>query len=290
MPLFSRQYTRELKADRDFAPRLKQDLRAALRDVLRRYNHHYRSPEGGSVLGDLPELFTRETGKALGAYVEQDDFQPVDDAQVAIACGGRRTDVLDLIQLFVRQLHTIDADRARKACAEVNDALAADGYPWRLDGDGYRRAESPILEQQADQALDVLAVTGFDGPRAEYAQARAKLTDGDTKGAIQAACNAFESTMKAIVGAEKGSARQLTRALADEGFFDDLPEQNHRGFPDNVLMALPFIGNRNGRHGQGPEVVDVPEPYAELAVTLAGAFITFCVAKTGDDEIRDASA
>jgi hypothetical protein len=42
-------------------------------------------------------------------------------------------------------------------------------------------------------------------------------------------------------------------------------------------MALPFMGNRLGRHGQGEEVVEVPRHYAEFALHLSGSLIRLLV-------------
>ena len=285
MPLFSRQYAAELQADRDFVDSLSQPMRGEIQELFRRYDHNYRSPQGGSLVGDLPELFRQETGKPLTAHLG-DGFQPVDDAQSAIASGARAT-VLDLIQIFVRRLSSIACERGRRALAELNDVFTHHRYPWRLRQDGYRRAEPEILEQQADRALGLLTDARFTGPLQEYEAARDHLAKGDTKSAIRAACNAFESTLKSVLEEPRGTAKELSQELLARGYFDDLPEAARRGFPDQVFMALPFIGNKNGRHGQGRDVVDVPKPYAELAVTLAGAFITFCLTKSDDERRRD---
>lgn len=288
MPLFSRQYAAELQADRDFVDSLSQPMRGEIQELFRRYDHNYRSPQGGSLVGDLPELFRQETGKPLTAHLGG-GFQPVDDAQSAIASGARAT-VLDLIQIFVRRLSSIACERGRRMQDEMNAVFAAHDYPWRLSPDGYRRAEPEILQQQAERTLGLLTNESLRGPFQEYERARTLLGEDDTKGAISAACNAFESTMKSILGRQHGNASDLIRDLAENGYFDDLPESARPGFAESVLKALPFIGNRSSRHGQGPDVVDVPKPYAELAVTLAGAFITFCVTKSDDERRRDVPA
>lgn len=289
MPLFSRQYAQELKADKNFAHTLTQPMRTDILELFRRHDHHYGSPQGGSLLGDLPEIFRTETGKQLSAFVaDENDFRPVDNAHLAIESGAR-ANVLDLIQIFVRRLSSIDCERGQRVLGELNAVFTHHRYPWRLGEDGYRRSESEILEQQAERALGLLADARFTGPLEEFQAARDRLSAGDTKGAIRAACNAFESTLKSVLEEPRGTAKELSQELLARGYFDDLPEAARRGFPDQVLMTLPFIGNKNGRHGQGPDVVDVPKPYAELAVTLAGAFITFCVTKSYDHD-RDVPA
>ena len=113
----------------------------------------------------------------------------------------------------------------------------------------------------------------------EFSQARNDLTAGDYKGAIHNACKSFESLLKEVLQRESGNAGELIRTLRQTDFYDDVPEDMRRAFGDSVLMALPFLRNRLGGHGQGPDVVEVPREYAELAVNVAAAFIVFAVQK-----------
>src|SRR5690606_17581621 len=91
---------------------------------------------------------------------------------------------------------------------------------------------------------------------------------------IQDACNAFESVLKTLTG-KGGNAGGLIGHFLKIGA-GDLPAQKHRALKE-ALQALPTLGNNLGRHGQGPEVIDVHPRYAQLAVHLAGAFIIFAV-------------
>lgn len=84
--------------------------------------------------------------------------------------------------------------------------------------------------------------------------------------------------MKTILGVSEGSAASLIRALVEKDFFGDLPANTQAAaFGEAVLLALPFIGNRLGRHGQGEEIVEVPRNYGELALHVAGSFIRLLV-------------
>jgi HEPN domain-containing protein len=120
---------------------------------------------------------------------------------------------------------------------------------------------------------------GYEGALDEFNEARNDLASGDFKGAIHNACKSFESCLKTILGQQSGSASTLIRGLFDTGFYSDLPEDVGRAFGEEVLMALPFIRNRLGGHGQGQEKREFSRTYAELAVHLAGSLIHFSISR-----------
>jgi HEPN domain-containing protein len=193
-----------------------------------------------------------------------------------LVLGGWPGQVLDTLALFLRE---VDDDRRSYFQREVNRIFLEEGVPWRLADGEFFRVDSEFLAIEVQRTEELLHAQGFNGVLAELREARNDLSSGYYRGAIRSACNAFESAMKSVLGADTGTASELIRRMTEEGYFDDLPEDVRAGFGEQVLMALPFLGNRLGRHGQGREVVDVPREYAELAVGLAGQFINFCINK-----------
>lgn len=119
------------------------------------------------------------------------------------------------------------------------------------------------------RSYELLKAEGFEGALDELNQARNGLAADNVEGAIHNSCKSLESALKAIVRAEAGSASVLIRQLGDIGFYDGLPDDVARSFGEQVLMALPFMRNRLGGHGQGSVIVDEPRVYDELAVHLA---------------------
>ena len=103
------------------------------------------------------------------------------------------------------------------------------------------------------------------------------LFRSDGRTVVHNAGKAFESVMKAALDKDDLTAQQLTDALVEEGFFDDLPEDKRGGFAKQVVGALPWIRNRLGGHGQGRDTQPVGEPYARLALGLAAVFNEFIV-------------
>jgi hypothetical protein len=65
--------------------------------------------------------------------------------------------------------------------------------------------------------------------------------------------------------------------LQAAGWLDGLPEELRGGFVSQVMLALPWMRNHLGGHGQGRDEKPLPEPYARLALGLAAVFDEFVV-------------
>jgi hypothetical protein len=73
------------------------------------------------------------------------------------------------------------------------------------------------------------------------------------------------------------AAKPLIDALLAAGWLDSLPAELRGGFASQVMLALPWMRNHLGGHGQGRDELPLPEPYARLALGLAAAFNEFIV-------------
>jgi hypothetical protein len=185
--------------------------------------------------------------------------------------------VFDILEFWYHELSSSEQLEFQR---EVNNAfleekfswLLADGRLFRIDP-GFLELEvvAPVIEQMSDER--------FRGALDEFVEARTDLSAGDTKGAIHNACKSFESVLKAILGCDAGNASQLLQQIAGTDLFDDLPAPVSKAMTQSVFMALPFLRNRLGGHGQGAEVVEVSPSYAELAVHLSATFNLLLVKK-----------
>lgn len=188
------------------------------------------------------------------------------------ACNGH--DVFDVIEVFFSAMYEQQANLQR----EINQALQDEGCHWLLCDGYFFKLDSKWIEQHVlTQAHELLGKGKFDGALDEFREARNYLLAEDYKAAIHNSTKAFESLLKAVQQREDGTAKKLVDALKASPFYTAFPESLAAGFGDNVLMALPFIRNRIGGHGQGQGVVAVPPSLAEFAVNLAGTLIVFVV-------------
>jgi hypothetical protein len=150
--------------------------------------------------------------------------------------------------------------------------------PWRLDEGEFFAVDQTFMGMRlSESAEQSLQAKSFRGAHNEFREARQDLLAGDTKGCISNAQKAFESALKTLLSTDKGNASTLIRQFIAAGYIDDLPAEFRTSFGEQVLMTLPTMGNRLGRHGQGVEVVNVPAAYAQLTLELAAAHLNFLV-------------
>jgi len=185
--------------------------------------------------------------------------------------------LLDLLEL-TRQV--LDAEKRVAFQAEMNNAFEEEGCPWRIADTQFFQVDSQFLSQAVmARTHELLTTEGFMGALEEFREARTELQSGDHKGAIHKACNSLESALKTILKRQDGTASTLIRKFLEQGFCNDLPAETTKSM-ESVLMALPTLRNKLGGHGQGENTVDVPRPYAELAIHIAGSLIQFVVSKS----------
>lgn len=277
MTLFSKRYDRALAQEKlvlcVFSQRVRNRVWQAMNALDDYWEVGYN--EYTSYLDEAAAFLRSEYGvDQLEAYKGEDESRgAVAFKDFVGRCWKKQ--FLDAIEAFYAR---INEERRGTFQREVNRIFIEERVPWRMADGEFFQLDSEFLEAELLARTEALLdKSGFEGALDELREARNDLTAGDAKGVIAHAQQAFESTMKTILGVSDGNASSLIRALADRGFFDDLPAQTRAAFGESVLMGLPFMGNRLGRHGQGARVVDVPRHYGELAVHLAGSFIRLLV-------------
>jgi hypothetical protein len=285
MTLFSKRYARALQ-ERRLSVSLPRRLRARVWSEISRRNESFSYQpdasdpwtERSDLLEELENDLKREYGaESLLGYIQNDEREPCTLQEFLE--GGWPTQVLDAIEQYFTILGKASRakDSNQQFQSEVNRIFSEEAAPWRLSEGQFFQVDTEFMAAHLESTEQILQRQGFSGALAELREARNDLTAGDTKGSIVNSCKAFESAMKTVLGTESGNASTLIRRMKGEGHLDDLPESARSSVSEQVLMSLPTLRNRLGGHGQGEEVVEVPRRYAELAVSLAASFITFCV-------------
>jgi hypothetical protein len=189
-------------------------------------------------------------------------------------CPGE--EVLDAAELFYLQLE--DGSRAAYS-TDLNRMLGEEDAAWRmLDGQFVLLDTVFVHEQFVASSQETLHSVRFEGAAQEILSAQHDLADQDMRGAVHNAGKSFESAMKAALGEEGHlAAKRLIESLQAAGWLDGLPEGLRGGFASQVMLALPWMRNYMGGHGQGRDEQPLPEPYARLALGLAAVFDEFIV-------------
>ena len=273
MALFSKRHKRAL-ASGELRVELTETLRARIWRLMERYDDRFTV--GGSYTSSLEELH----GSLLDTYgVSHLELENPDGSRSPAhfeswAKRGPASGLLDAVEDYERHLPG-GWESFRSA---LNGILSEEESNWRLLDSEFVLLDSVFVHENiVARSQSTLHSVKFSGAAQEMLNAQNALVDGDGRAAVHNAGKAFESVMKAALDKDHLSAQQLTDALLEEGFFDDLPDDQRGGFAKQVVGALPWMRNRLGGHGQGREAQPVGEPYARLALGLAAVFNEFIV-------------
>ena len=281
--IFSERYAPAIRNGK-LTVELPMGVREKIADAMASHNHMVsvqRNPDDRWIdHSDVISELLYDMGEHYNSIKFPVDIPESTDTRLPLfelARRGLGENVLDTIEMMVSGLFE---DRRNSFEATVNVVFEDEGSSWRLvRGQCIRLDQEFIGSGNARIALERLAAGPFAGAEAEYGKALREQASGESKDAIADACKSFESTLKILTGLEHANADALTKALVEQGYLNDIPENIRDGFRQTVLMSLPFIRNKLAGHGQGAEVVEVPARYSALALQLAAALQNFLISK-----------
>ena len=205
--------------------------------------------------------------------------------------------VLDLIELsfkvvdqvirgynYYKRLENYISQDPDNAIEELNHRFKEHNLGYEFVGGELTRIDSQhIHEQVVKPAIKLLAEEDFSGALNEFTTAHRLYRTGDYKQAIVEALKSFESTMKAICKRkhwnynETDPASKLINILFENEFIPAYMQSHFTALRACLESGLPTLRNKTSGHGQGEEVVAIPEHYAEYAINLAATNIVFLV-------------
>ena len=246
-----------------------------------------------NIWGVIHDGFCREKGlKEMDKntrYINKKIENFIDNAQT--------DDLLDFIDyvfndflFFSIQIKRVDSlskinVEIKEAITELNDRFQQHklGYEFS-NGELLRIDNKHIHHEYIKPALNLLHEKGFVGAEEEYTKAFEALRNRDNKNAIMEAEKAFESTMKIICAKrrytydpERDSAKKLIEILKDNGFFPEYTENQLKAVATALVSGAPTVRNRTSGHGQGEEVIDIPDSYAKYVIGLVAVNIVLLV-------------
>lgn len=275
--VFSKRHSRALR-DKRLQVSVSRRVRGRIRKTMEKYDDRYMEADPYSNWQDWTshleqterELCRIEGVDKLIALDYSTQKRAPTDVRGYVE-GAYPPQVFDAIEVFLDELPPDSKTAFRR---DVNQIFAEEDTEWRLLDRSVVKLDTTMLDAGVtDQTVDLLRAMQVEGALEEFRDALDEMTEGDSRDAIQDACNAFESVLKAVTGGN-GNATQLLDRLMKGPHLRDLPEAERKTMK-RVLQALPTLGNNLGRHGQGTAVLEVHARYAQLAVHLAGASIIF---------------
>lgn len=136
------------------------------------------------------------------------------------------------------------------------------------------------MTELIENAQAALGSRGFSGALDEMREARESLMANRAKDAIVCALKSVESTLKTMLNTQSGTGKELFVKFREAGYLDDIPQHHAKAISTAVLPSIAVLRNELGGHGQGSDIVNVPMPYASLAVHLASAINLFLVERS----------
>lgn len=220
---------------------------------------------------------------------------PVDDI-INFFLSTSFDEALDIIDIL---LHTLDKkarhlDSEKKhtfsihqapddAIDELNHRFREHSIGYKFEGGELIRIDSQYIHSEVVKpTISLLQEAGFEGAEEEFFKAHKHYRNGEDKEAIVNALKAFESTMKAICEVrgwpynKTAQAKDLIGIMFDKQLLPSMLVSSLGGLRAS-LEGLATIRNKTSGHGQGIEVVDVPQYLASYALHLAASNIVLLV-------------
>jgi len=167
---------------------------------------------------------------------------------------------------------------ADDAIDELNRQFREHDIGYTFEGGELIRIDSQYIHSEVVKpAISLLQEVGFQGAEEEFFKAHKHYRSGDNKEAVVNALKAFESTMKAICDVQEWSYDSTAPASKLIGIILDKDKQFLPLMLEGSLTGLATIRNKTSGHGQGIEVVDVPQYLASYALHMAASNIVLLV-------------
>lgn len=174
----------------------------------------------------------------------------------------------------------------------VDDAIVELNYRFKQHNLGYEFVNSQIItidstlfhKAVVKPLLKLLVEEGFEGAEDEIRNAYEKRRTGDNKNAIIEAGRAFESTLKTICDRKgykydktKDTAQRLISILEQNGFYPSYLNSHMNSIRTTLETGLPVVRNKIAGHGQGNEIIKIPDEFVDYALHLATTNILFLI-------------
>ena len=147
------------------------------------------------------------------------------------------------------------------------------------------RVDSEVTHSEVVKpVLGLLSDPIYAGANDEFRMALRHYRHGEPKACITNCHNAFESCLKTICQKrgwhyddKRANAKDLINIVLKENLIPDFMESHFSGFRSALASGVSTLRNRTAGHGQGPEIVQVPDYMAVYALNLTASNILLLV-------------
>ena len=199
--------------------------------------------------------------------------------------------MIDTIQLSFGEIENGGYGRAGKsAISELNCRFSEHGVGYRFESGKIVRVDSEFVHQEiVKPALRIVSGKIYEGAQEEFLKAHEHLRKGNTKGALNEASKAFESTLKAICSKHGWPSPEGAAKLVKLCFEKELIDkywQDHFTHLEGLLKSTSTARNKRGAHGQGEKPVEVPAHVAAYALNMTASAVVFLASCENETKLK----
>jgi hypothetical protein len=183
------------------------------------------------------------------------------------------------IRYFTRPRITPDA-----AIEKLNARFREHGVGYQYESGNIIRVDSQIIHSEAVKpVLLLLSDDRFKGANEEFLRAHEHYRHGRYKECLNDCLKAFESTMKTICDKQVWSyqpgdtAKKLINVCFQNQLIPTYLQDQFSSLRQSLESGVPTVRNKLGGHGQGSQVIIVPQYFAAYQLHMTASTILFLV-------------
>ena len=168
-----------------------------------------------------------------------------------------------------------------KAIDELNHWFREHGVGYQYEYSQIIRVDSQfIYSEVVKPALKILSDSMYQGANEEFLSAHTHYRSKRYKECMNDCLKSFESCLKAICDKwsweydkEKDSANRLIEIVFDNALIPTFMKSHFSALKSLLASGVPTVRNKLAGHGQGSQIVDVPDYIAAYALHLTASNI-----------------
>ena len=235
--------------------------------------------------------FAREKGlKAI--YSNNNLTQNNETAYKYYVDKATNEDFLDIMDFTINNCFSKDLLSEYMDARIIDNAIEELNYRFKQHMLGYEviggnlivKSNEHIHQNIVKPAISLLHNEQFSGAEEEFFKAFDCYKQQNNKDAIINLAKSFESVLKVICKEmnysfddKKDTAKDLLKILKDNNYYPSYLENHLTGVRTTLESGLPTVRNKLVAHGQGSDIVKIPNEYVEYAINLVSTNIVFLV-------------
>jgi hypothetical protein len=262
--------------------------------TYRRGGFNISPSPANQIWDEVTRILCKEYGVfSLSDKSSDNSFEQCQDFILNSSC-EKALDIIEVtfkgIDRIIRKQHYSKNDQAGirqspdSAISELNDRFKEHGIGYQYLNGRIIKIDSEFLHTEAIlPVLHLLHDESFKGAEDEFLKAHEHYRHKKNKEAISECLKSFESCLKDVCTRKKWTfpPKATSRGLIDVVIKNQLISEgllaHFTGLRATLEAGVPAIRNSNGGHGQGPELVFVPEYLVAYTLNITASALLLIV-------------